>query len=89
MDYDEHKKSLSNAFDDLNFDNVSRETSPNEIYATEIIQPKKEFTFDLSTQNIESEGEENNSNEKEKEDNIRKFYEGDDDDDIEKTKTLF
>jgi len=87
LDYDEHKKSLSNAFDDLNFDNVSRETSPNEIYETEIIQPKKEFTFDLSTQNIESEGEENNSNEKE--DNIRKFYEGDDDDDIEKTKTLF
>jgi len=90
LDYDEHKKSLSNAFDDLNFNNVSRrETSPNEIYETEIIESKKEFTFDLSAPNIESEVEENNFNEAEKRNNIRNFYEGDDDDDIEKTKTLF
>jgi hypothetical protein len=88
VDYEQQKKSISNAFDDVEIEDVSRETLEPVIEEKPIETPKKEeVVFDLS----DSDEDEDEDDDDDDDIDFKRMFGDDDDDeeDIEKSKTLF
>ena len=89
VDYEQQKKSMSNAFDDVEIEDVSRETLESEIAEKPIVNRKKdEIIFDFSDSNQDEDDNENDDID------FKRMFgadddDDDDDDDKEQSKLLF
>jgi len=83
VDFEEQKKSMSNAFDDIEVENVSRETPAPIVEEQPTNEPtnEAEVVFDLSDGVEQLESDENV--------NLSSFFDDDDDDVTEQNRTLF
>lgn len=83
VDFEEQKKSMSNAFDDIEVENVSRETPAPIVEEIPTNKPTQEaeVVFDLSDGVEQLESDENV--------NLSSFFDDDDDDVTEQNRTLF